>query len=69
MPGFSYLGPYRVFIGIAHEKPRIPLPFEEVMLHHERDMRCHLIRVSGDLDDAFDLFQEPWIGPDRAKSS
>jgi RNA polymerase sigma-70 factor (ECF subfamily) len=55
-----------VSISMAHEKLPLPLPFEEVIQRHERDIMRYLIRVSGDLDDAADLFQETWLRAYRA---
>jgi RNA polymerase sigma-70 factor (ECF subfamily) len=46
---------------MAHEKLHVPLPFEEIMQRHEREIMRYLLRVSGDREDAADLFQETWL--------
>jgi RNA polymerase sigma-70 factor, ECF subfamily len=51
---------------MAHEKLQLPLPFERIMERHEREIMGYLLRVSGDRDDAADLFQETWLRAYRA---
>lgn len=51
---------------MAHEKLPVPLPFEELLQRHEREIMRYLLRVSGDRDDAADLFQETWLRAYRA---
>lgn len=46
---------------MAYEKLPVPLPFEELLQRHEREIMRYLLRVSGDRDDAADLFQETWL--------
>jgi DNA-directed RNA polymerase specialized sigma24 family protein len=46
---------------MAQEKLHIPLPFEEVMRRHEREIMRYLLRESGDREDASNLFQETWL--------
>jgi RNA polymerase sigma-70 factor (ECF subfamily) len=51
---------------MAHEKLHITRSFEEIMQHHEREIMRYLLRVSGDREDAADLFQETWLRAYRA---
>jgi RNA polymerase sigma-70 factor (ECF subfamily) len=51
---------------MAHDRLPIPLPFEEIMQRHEREIMRYLLRVSGDREDAADLFQETWLRAYRA---
>lgn len=51
---------------MAREKLPLPLPFEELMQRHEREIMRYLLRVSGDREDAADLFQETWLRAYRA---
>jgi RNA polymerase sigma-70 factor, ECF subfamily len=51
---------------MGREELRLPLPFEELMRRHERDIMRFLLRVTGDRDDAADLFQETWLRAYRA---
>jgi RNA polymerase sigma-70 factor (ECF subfamily) len=51
---------------MAHEKLHITRPFEEIMQRHEREIMRYLLRVSGDREDAADLFQETWLRAYRA---
>lgn len=51
---------------MAHKKLHVPLPFEEIMRRHEREIMRYLLRVSGDREDAADLFQETWLRAYRA---
>jgi RNA polymerase sigma-70 factor, ECF subfamily len=46
---------------MAQHELHIPLPFEEIMQRHEREIMRYLLRVSGDREDAADLFQETWL--------
>jgi RNA polymerase sigma factor (sigma-70 family) len=46
---------------MAYEKLPVPLPFEALLQRHEREIMRYLLRVSGDRDDAADLFQETWL--------
>jgi RNA polymerase sigma-70 factor, ECF subfamily len=51
---------------MAREKLQLPLPFEQIMRRHEREIMRYLLRLSGDCDDAADLFQETWLRAYRA---
>ena len=51
---------------MAHDKLQLPHPFEQIMQRHEREIMRYLLRVSGDRDDAADLFQETWLRAYRA---
>src|SRR5690242_870184 len=51
---------------MVHEKLPVPLPFEELLERHEREIMRYLLRVSGDREDAADLFQETWLRAYRA---
>ena len=55
-----------VLRGMVHEKLPVPLPFEDVVQRHEREILRYLLRVSGDRDEAADLFQETWLRAYRA---
>ena len=46
---------------MAQHKLHVPLPFEEIMQRHEREIMRYLLRVSRDREDAADLFQETWL--------
>lgn len=47
-------------------KLELPLPFEELMRRHEREVLRFLFRMTGDREDALDLFQETWLRAYRA---
>jgi RNA polymerase sigma-70 factor, ECF subfamily len=51
---------------MAFEKLPLPLPFEALMRHHEREIMRYLLRLSGDRETAADLFQETWLRAYRA---
>jgi RNA polymerase sigma-70 factor, ECF subfamily len=51
---------------MAREKLRLPAPFEQIMQRHEREIMRYLLRVSGNREDAADLFQETWLRAYRA---
>jgi RNA polymerase sigma-70 factor (ECF subfamily) len=51
---------------MAQHKAQIPAPFEEIMQRHEREIMRYLLRVSGNREDAADLFQETWLRAYRA---
>jgi RNA polymerase sigma-70 factor, ECF subfamily len=51
---------------MAREKLQIPLPFEQIMQGHQREILRYLLRVSGNGADAADLFQETWLRAYRA---
>ena len=51
---------------MAQHKLHVPLPFEEIMQRHEREIMRYLLRVSSDREDAADLFQETWLRAYRA---
>ena len=51
---------------MAREKLHLPLPFDQIVRRHEREIMRYLLRVSGDRDDAADLFQETWLRAYRA---
>ena len=44
----------------------LPLPFEEIMRRHERELLRYLLRVTANREDALDLFQETWLRAYRA---
>ena len=46
----------------------LPLPpsFDELLRRHEREILRYLLRLSGDREDAADLFQETWMRAYRA---
>jgi RNA polymerase sigma-70 factor, ECF subfamily len=46
--------------------PRIPLPFEDAMRRHDREIMRFLVRMTRDQDDALDLFQETFLRAYRA---
>lgn len=46
--------------------PRIPLPFEDAMRRHDREIMRFLMRMTRDRDDALDLFQETFLRAYRA---
>ena len=51
---------------MARDKLPLPLPFEQIMRRHEREIMRYLLRLSGNRDDAADLFQETWLRAYRA---
>jgi RNA polymerase sigma-70 factor (ECF subfamily) len=51
---------------MARDKLHVPAPFEELMERHQREIMRYLLRVSGDREDAADLFQETWLRAYRA---
>jgi RNA polymerase sigma-70 factor (ECF subfamily) len=51
---------------MAHEKLHLPLPFDQIIQRHEREIMRYLLRVSGNRDDAADLSQETWLRAYRA---
>ena len=51
---------------MAQHQVHVPLPFEDIMERHEREIMRYLLRVSGDREDAADLFQETWLRAYRA---
>ena len=51
---------------MAPEKLQLPLPFEQIMQRHEREIMRYLLRVSDNGADAADLFQETWLRAYRA---
>ena len=51
---------------MAQYKLQLPLPFEEIVQRHEREIMRYLLRVSGNREDAADLFQETWLRAYRA---
>jgi RNA polymerase sigma-70 factor (ECF subfamily) len=44
----------------------LPLPFDEIMRRHERELLRYLLRVTANREDALDLFQETWLRAYRA---
>jgi RNA polymerase sigma-70 factor (ECF subfamily) len=46
--------------------PSIPLPFEEAMRRHDREIMRFLMRMTHDREDALDLFQETFLRAYRA---
>jgi RNA polymerase sigma-70 factor, ECF subfamily len=51
---------------MAREKLRLPPSFEEILRRHEREILRYLARLSGNRDDAADLFQETFLRAYRA---
>jgi RNA polymerase sigma-70 factor (ECF subfamily) len=51
---------------MARPKLELPVPFEQIMRRHEREIMRYLLRALGDRDDAADLFQETWLRAYRA---
>jgi RNA polymerase sigma-70 factor (ECF subfamily) len=51
---------------MAPNRVNLPAPFEQIMQRHEREILRYLLRVSGNGDDAADLFQETWLRAYRA---
>ncbi len=47
-------------------KLNIPPPFEEAVRRHEREIMRLMLRMTGNRDDALDLFQETWLRAYRA---
>ena len=45
---------------------KLPLPFEEIMQRHKREIMRYLLRLSSNPEDAADLFQETWLRAYRA---
>src|SRR5271169_1701206 len=46
--------------------PPIPLPFEDAMRRHDREIMRFLVRMTRDREDALDLFQETFLRAYRA---
>jgi len=46
--------------------PSIPLPFEDAMRRHDREIMRFLMRMTRDREDALDLFQETFLRAYRA---
>jgi RNA polymerase sigma factor (sigma-70 family) len=46
--------------------PPIPLPFEDAMRRHDREIMRFLVRMTHDHEDALDLFQETFLRAYRA---
>jgi RNA polymerase sigma-70 factor, ECF subfamily len=51
---------------MVRPKLELPVPFEQMMRRHEREIMRYLLRALGDRDDAADLFQETWLRAYRA---
>jgi len=51
---------------MARPKLPLPLPFEEIMQRHQREIMRYLLRLSSHPEDAADLFQETWLRAYRA---
>jgi len=51
---------------MASNRLNLPVPFEQIMQRHEREILRYLLRVSRNGDDAADLFQETWLRAYRA---
>jgi len=51
---------------MAREKLQVPLPFEQIMQRHEREIMRYLLRALGNREDAADLFQDTWLHAYRA---
>jgi RNA polymerase sigma-70 factor (ECF subfamily) len=55
-----------VLVYMAQPKLPLPLPFEEIMQRHQREIMRYLLRLSSNPEDAADLFQETWLRAYRA---
>jgi RNA polymerase sigma factor (sigma-70 family) len=51
---------------VPQAKLGLPPPFDEAMRRHEREIMRFLSRMTGDREDALDLFQETWLRAYRA---
>ena len=51
---------------MVRDKVQLPIPFEEILQRHQREIMRYLLRLSGDREDAADLFQETWLRAYRA---
>jgi RNA polymerase sigma-70 factor (ECF subfamily) len=51
---------------MGRQKLQLPLPFEQILQRHEREIMRYLLWVSGNRHDAADLFQETWLRAYRA---
>jgi DNA-directed RNA polymerase specialized sigma24 family protein len=51
---------------MGREKLQLPIAFEQIMQRHEREIMRYLLRVSGNREDAADLFQDTWLRAYRA---
>jgi len=49
--------------------PNLPLPFEDAMRRHDREIMRFLLRMTHDREDALDLFQETFLRAYRAYPS
>src|ERR1700674_2880475 len=49
-----------------NESLRLPPPFEDAISSYEREVMRFILRMTGDRDDALDLFQETWLRAYRA---
>lgn len=56
----------RGFKVMARDRLRLPVPFEQIMQRHEKEIMRYLLRVAGNRQDAEDLFQETWLRAYRA---
>lgn len=56
----------RGFNGMARKRLQLPLQFEQIMQRHQREIMRYLLSLSGDREDAADLFQETWLRAYRA---
>src|SRR5499425_3577253 len=51
---------------MGREKLQLPIAFEQIMQRHESEIMRYLLRVSGNREDAADLFQDTWLRAYRA---
>jgi RNA polymerase sigma factor (sigma-70 family) len=51
---------------VPQAKLGLPLPFDEAMRRHEGEIMRFLSRMTGDREDALDLYQETWLRAYRA---
>ncbi len=51
---------------VSRTRLAMPPPFEEALRRHEREIMRFLTRMTGDREDALDLFQETWLRAYRA---
>jgi RNA polymerase sigma-70 factor (ECF subfamily) len=51
---------------MAQPKLPLPVPFEEIMQRHQREIMRYLLRLASNPEDAADLYQETWLRAYRA---
>ena len=51
---------------MAEVRLGIPVPFDDLIERYQGEIMRYLLRITGDRDDAADLFQETWLRAYRA---